>query len=97
MMKIRQLMLQCPQWKQKVLVKKSAFYNNYSEVWAFQELEEAKLLEVVKLIISYESIDNRRMETIFIIFIIGFMAGPAKVSLYGSPTVSPVIAAFVSL
>ena len=30
----------------------------------FQELEEVKLLEVVKLTISYESIDNRRIKQI---------------------------------
>ncbi len=35
---------------------------------------------------------NRSNATIFVILIIGFTAGPA-VSLYGSPTVSPVTAA----
>ena len=43
--------------------------------------------------INYKDIAaKRRRATIFVILIIGFTAGPA-VSLYGSPTVSPVTAA----
>ena len=39
---------------------------------------------------SYDNIANINIETILMILIIGFIAGP-EVSLQGSPTVSPVI------
>ena len=44
------------------------------------------------VIIGIDNIANSSNATIFAILIIGLIAGPA-VSLYGSPTVSPVIAA----
>ena len=31
-------------WKQKSTGKKSTFYNNYSIIWAFQELEEGQII-----------------------------------------------------
>ena len=46
----------------------------------------------VYLEMSAQSSGTIKRATILIIFIRGFIAGPA-VSLYGSPTVSPVIAA----
>ena len=61
--------------------------------WELEKRKENRELNSFINLLLYPAITaNNNNATIFVIFIMGFTAGPA-VSLYGSPTVSPVTAA----